>query len=422
MRFSQRGMGSAHPVAGPSKGHPSNRLRKGCGFKTVEEDFKFFPLIIILAVSGFILFSPLPSATSAAEITLAWDASTDPSITGYKLYYGPSSRNYNASIDVGNQKTWTISGLKSGSTYYFAATGYNSSGVESGYSNEVVHKPSTQTRSPTVNDFDGDGTTDVAVYNMANGWWSFNYSRGGYGFDAIGGPNWRPVPGDYDGDRKTDVAVYDATNGFWLFHFSSGAWKYDHIGIGGSGYTPVPGDYDGDGITEMAVYQKSTGNWFFKYSSGGYEYFNLGGPGKIPVAADYDGDGKTDIAVYETATGYWYFHYSNSSTYGFDAIGVGGSSRWTPVAGDYDGDGKADIAVYDTKYGWWLFHMSSGGWEYDHIGKGGTGYTPVPGDYDGDGTTDLAVYNSSDGSWFFKYSSGTYGYDSLGGSGWVPGR
>ena len=105
-----------------------------------------------------------------------------------------------------------------------------------------------------------------------------------------------------------------------------------------------------------------------------------------------------------------------------DAIGVGGSSRWTPVAGDYDGDGKADIAVYDTKYGWWLFHMSSGGWEYDHIGKGGTGYTPVPGDYDGDGTTDLAVYNSTDGSWFFKYSSGTYGYDSLGGSGWVPGR
>ena len=95
---------------------------------------------------------------------------------------------------------------------------------------------------------------------------------------------------------------------------------------------------------------------------------------------EYDGDGRVDIAVYKTATGYWFFYYFQSSTYGFDAIGAGGGSPWSPVPGDYDGDGKAESPIYDTMYGWWLFHMSSGTWEYDHLGRGGTEYTSVPGD------------------------------------------
>jgi uncharacterized protein YkwD len=277
-----------------------------------------------------------------------------------------------------------------------------------------------------VVDYDGDLKADVTVYDGATGHWFFHYSKNGsYGFDAIGvggGSQWNPVSGDFDGDGKADVAIYDTINGWWLFHMSSGAWEYDHIGMGGTGFTPVPGDYDGDGISDLAVYQPSTGNWFFKYSSGTYGYFNLGGPGKVPVIADYDGDGKTDIAVYETATGYWYFYYSKSSTYGFDAIGVGGGPQWTPVPGDYDGDGKADVAVYDTVYGWWLFHFSAGGYFYDHVGQGGPGFAPMAGDYDGDGIADMTVYSESSGNWFFKYSSGTYGFDNLGGPGRVPVR
>ena len=37
-----------------------------------------------------------------------------------------------------------------------------------------------------------------------------------------GGPGFKPVPGDYDGDGKTDVAIYDTTGGAWWIIPSSG--------------------------------------------------------------------------------------------------------------------------------------------------------------------------------------------------------
>jgi glucose/arabinose dehydrogenase len=277
---------------------------------------------------------------------------------------------------------------------------------------------------PETGDFDGDGKTDVAVYDVANGWWYFHYSSdGSYLFDAIGvggGSQWKPVPGDYDGDGKADAAVYDAQDGWWLFHYSSGGYFSDHIGVGGTGHSPAPGDYDGDGATDIAVYNETNGYWYVKYSSGSYGFDSLGGTGWVPFPSDYDGDGKTDVAVYNVTNGWWYFHYSSDGSYVFDAIGVGGGSQWKPVPGDYDGDGKADVAVYDAQDGWWLFHYSSGGYFSDHIGVGGTGHGAVPGDYDGDGVTDIAVYNQTNGYWYVKYSSGGYGFDSLGGPGKTP--
>src|SRR3989454_7450604 len=78
-----------------------------------------------------------PALSSAAQVTLAWDANTEPDLAGYKLYYGNSSGSYQLSVDVGNQTNYTLSGLLDGRIYYFAATAYNLSLAESGFSNEV---------------------------------------------------------------------------------------------------------------------------------------------------------------------------------------------------------------------------------------------------------------------------------------------
>src|SRR3989441_869721 len=84
-----------------------------------------------------VLCSLAPALSSAAQVTLAWDPNTDPDLAGYKLYYGTSSGSYPFSVDVGNVTIYTLSGLLEGRIYYFAATDYNLSLAESGFSNEV---------------------------------------------------------------------------------------------------------------------------------------------------------------------------------------------------------------------------------------------------------------------------------------------
>jgi hypothetical protein len=77
-------------------------------------------------------------AATVTKATLEWDPNSEPDLAGYKLHYGPASRSYDTVIDVGNQTTYTLTGLEVGETYYIAATAYNTSGLESGYSNEVI--------------------------------------------------------------------------------------------------------------------------------------------------------------------------------------------------------------------------------------------------------------------------------------------
>jgi hypothetical protein len=78
-----------------------------------------------------------PIACNAGQLTLAWNANTQPAVAGYMLYYGQVSRSYTGKIDVGQNTTYTVTGLLDAQTYYFAATDYDLSRTESGFSNEV---------------------------------------------------------------------------------------------------------------------------------------------------------------------------------------------------------------------------------------------------------------------------------------------
>jgi hypothetical protein len=100
------------------------------------------------------IFAALTSFSAfAANLTLAWDPSTDPTVVGYDVYYGGASGVYTNMIDVGTNTTVTISNLVPGATYYFAATTYTATGLQSTYSSEIVYTVPvlTTNQPPTIN-------------------------------------------------------------------------------------------------------------------------------------------------------------------------------------------------------------------------------------------------------------------------------
>jgi len=108
-----------------------------------------FGSIVLLAVSGLLIScggdggaSTITNGVAPNSAVLAWDISASSNVIGYRIYYGttqggPYSQPPWQSINVGNVTAYTVTGLTSGTTYYFTATAYDSSLNESGYSNEV---------------------------------------------------------------------------------------------------------------------------------------------------------------------------------------------------------------------------------------------------------------------------------------------
>lgn len=82
------------------------------------------------------------TSTTAPSASLAWSASAQSGVTGYRLYYGTASRTYQqakgSGISVGNVTSYKATGLQSGKVYYFAVTAIDGKGNESAYSNEAT--------------------------------------------------------------------------------------------------------------------------------------------------------------------------------------------------------------------------------------------------------------------------------------------
>jgi hypothetical protein len=109
---------------------------------------------------------------------------------------------------------------------------------------------------------------------------------------------------DFDGDGKTDPAKFDLENNtVWWLKSSSGTW--DGLWLGNESYTYVSGsDFDGDGKTDPAKFIPSTGTvWWFRSSDGNLDGKWLGSDSFTYVSgSDFDGDGKTDPAKYDDVT------------------------------------------------------------------------------------------------------------------------
>lgn len=111
--------------AGGTSSHLHAAMRRTCGF------------LMALALLGMGAIRAEAAPSEGKSITLAWDPSTGPNVSGYNVYYGTASGSYSKTISSGMATNATITDLTAGVTYYFAATAVDTAGLESAYSNEV---------------------------------------------------------------------------------------------------------------------------------------------------------------------------------------------------------------------------------------------------------------------------------------------
>ena len=304
------------------------------------------------------MFLFLASDIFAREITIAWNANTEPYLGGYWLYYGTASRTYTSKVDVGNQTYFTLFDLVDTENYYFAVTAYDvSRNFESSFSNEV------STKATTI------GVFRKGVWYLdtnGNGLWETCQQSGGADFCvSFGQAGDVPVVGDWNGDGRTEIGVKRG-NLWYLDYDGSGTWNAGDrtYNFGLTSDQPVAGDWNGDGRTEIGV--KRGNLWYLDYDGSGTwnagdRTYNFGLTSDQPVAGDWNGDGRTEIGV--KRGNLWYLDYDGSGTWNAsDRTYNFGLASDQPVVGDRNGDGKTKIGVFRNG-SWYLDANGNGRWE-----------------------------------------------------------
>jgi hypothetical protein len=178
------------------------------------------------------------SAFATGSITLAWNASTDPIVAGYNVYYGGASGAYTNEISAGNASNATISGLVEGTTYYFAATTYAASGLESPFSSEVSYLISMNV--PIVN----YSNTYAAV--VCTNLFRFKTNTLPSGSKIV-----TPLPPVY-----TNIVF----TGFWINYPSSGMWTLQSSSNLLTWFDYATG-------TNAVFIPNTGGNWYFRFKA-----------------------------------------------------------------------------------------------------------------------------------------------------------
>ena len=75
--------------------------------------------------------------TSGLPVTIAWDANSEPTVVGYRVYVGTAPSVYGETFDTGSTTSFTYRTGLAGQRYYFAVAAYAAGNVEGPRSSEV---------------------------------------------------------------------------------------------------------------------------------------------------------------------------------------------------------------------------------------------------------------------------------------------
>ncbi len=290
-------------------------------------------------------------------------------VTGNKTIISHNDRLWE--IDKTNAYTCSPRVLNHGTDYEAVTCG-----------NFTLARPTPTPFPPMVDsgDYDGDGTSDIAVYRGSSGLWAVRGVTRTY----FGSGTDYPVSADYDGDGTADISIFRSGSGLWALRGVS------RVYFGSSSDMPIPGDYDGDGFADLGIFWGGTGLWAIRDVT--RAYFGYSGDRAIP--GDYDGDGSKDIGIFRSGSGLWAIR--NVSRIYFGTLGD------ETVPGDYDGSGTWSAGIFRPSSGLWAIRAIT------RVYFGAGTDQPVPSDYTGNLSDDIGIFRGSSGLWAIRGTSRVY--------------
>ena len=309
--------------------------------------------------------------------TYSWVGAGDPVNVEVVLYRdGRIKFNYGS----GNQNVTPTVGISKGDGTNYLLSVYNGQSNLSYVSSDLYTPVSSILPAIDSGDYDGDGSSDIAVFRDGSGLWALRGMTRVY----FGSSGDRPVSADYDGDGTTEIAVFRSASGLWAVRGLSRFY------FGTSSDTAVPGDYNGDGSCEACIFRPDSGLWAIR----GFTRLYFGSDGDTAVPGDYDGDGTKEAGVFRPGSGLWAIRGVTRLYFG--------SEGDTAVPGDYDGGGSWRSAVFRSSSGMWAVRGVT------RIYFGSSGDRPVPADYDGTMADNYGIFRDSSGLWAIRGFSRIY--------------
>lgn len=140
------------------------------------------------------------AATPACLLKLEWQSSSDPSVTGYALYYGVTGGPLTNRVDVGTATVAVMSDLTASMSYSFYVVAYDANKLESDPSNFLLY--TAQAISAFRMNTGQTGSMSVSFNVAPGGACHVEYT------DTLAPPNWQ-VLNTATGDSNGVVTVVD---------------------------------------------------------------------------------------------------------------------------------------------------------------------------------------------------------------------